>query len=102
MGWATFAATCTSSDDLNAQVSALQDKKLDTLGYKYIDVGDCWQQVDRKDGHLQANATVFPDGVKSFADDLHGKNLYLGIESSAGSTTCLGFAGSFGHEETDA
>ena len=48
------------------------------------------------------NATSFPKGMKSLADDIHAKNLMFGIYSDAGIQTCAGKAGSLNYEKQDA
>jgi len=75
---------------------------LDKLGYKYINLDDCWMQEERDDaGHIQIS-DAFPSGMKSLGDYLHSKGLKFGVYSSAGSMTCEKRAGSLGYEMLDA
>ena len=53
-------------------------------------------------GLQTANASLFPSGMKSLANWLHGRGLKLGLYSDAGTATCQGRAGSLGFEELDA
>ena len=76
---------------------------LDKLGYKYVNVDDCWMSATRTaSGHLQADPTFFPGGIKHLADYVHAAGLKLGIYSSAGTKSCRGRAGSLNHEKEDA
>jgi len=78
------------------------DLGLKDLGYKYLNLDDCWQKINRTtDGHVQA-AETFPSGMKSLADYLHNKGLLFGLYSSAGTNTCEGRAGGMDHEDMDA
>jgi len=76
------------------------------LGYKYINIDDCWQAAQRdKNGHVQVDPVNFPglqNGMKDIGDAIHAKGLWFGLYSSAGSKTCAGRAGSLGYEMIDA
>ena len=81
----------------------MKDLKLADLGYKYINIDDCWNLENRTaDGHMQVDETRFPLGMKAMGDFIHGLGLKFGIYSSAGTYTCQGRAGSLNHEEVDA
>lgn len=76
---------------------------LANLGYRYINIDDCWAQWHRdSNGFLVSNSTSFPSGIKSLAEYMHSRGLLLGIYSSAGSRTCQGQPGSLFYEERDA
>jgi alpha-galactosidase len=80
-----------------------KEKKLNEYGYKYINLDDCWQDVSRAaDGHIQADAKKFPDGMKALGDKIHGEGLLFGVYSSAGTKTCAGRPGGLGYEKLDA
>ena len=96
MGWNTWNTfKCEISEDLiKKTVDHIQKLGLDKLGYQYINLDDCWQQIDRDhDGHVQISEN-FPSGMKHLADYIHSKGLKFGLYSSAGSMTCEGRAGS--------
>jgi len=58
---------------------------LDTLGYRYVNVDDCWMSNKRDhDGTYQADALKFPSGMRHFSDYLHERRLLFGIYTSAG------------------
>ncbi|MQL72187.1 hypothetical protein Taro_004561, partial [Colocasia esculenta] len=82
---------------------AMASSGLASLGYKYINIDDCWAAQKRdSEGNLVVNSK-FPSGIKSLADYVHSKGLLLGIYSDAGSYTCTRtMPGSLGYEEQDA
>ncbi|GMY37286.1 alpha-galactosidase-like isoform X2 [Fagus crenata] len=77
---------------------------LAALGYKYINIDDCWGEENRDlGGNLRAKHSTFPSGIKALADYVHAKGLKLGIYSDAGYQTCSKkMPGSLGHEDQDA
>ncbi|WOK98900.1 alpha-galactosidase [Canna indica] len=83
---------------------ALVDTGLSKLGYHYVNIDDCWGELNRdSQGNLLAKKSTFPSGIKSLADYVHGKGLKLGIYSDAGYQTCSKtMPGSLGYEEQDA
>jgi alpha-galactosidase len=100
--WNHFGCTVTEQNIKDA-ADAIVSNGLDKLGYKYVNVDDCWMSKTRSaTGHLQADSVQFPHGMKSVADYVHSKGLKFGIYESASSGTCAGRAGSLGHETTDA
>jgi alpha-galactosidase len=117
MGWNDWNAFgCSVSADLIEKTAkAMVDDGMAAAGYKYVNIDDCWMAgssyartdplratAGRVNGHLVADPTNFPDGIAPVAAYVHGLGLKLGIYESAGSTTCQGLAGSYGHELTDA
>lgn len=82
---------------------AMVSSGLAKLGYKYVNIDDCWEASTRAaDGQLQANSTQFPQGIQWLASQLHAMGLKLGIYESVGTTTCEGLPGSLGHYQQDA
>jgi len=77
---------------------------LSTLGYRYLNLDDCWQakQRDPLTGSIQADKTRFPSGIAALGEYIHSKGLQLGIYSSAGFKTCEGYPASLGMELLDA
>ncbi|XP_029432794.1 alpha-N-acetylgalactosaminidase-like [Rhinatrema bivittatum] len=64
------------------------------LGYKYINIDDCWAMKERDlQGRLQADPDRFPSGIKALADYVHSRGLKLGIYSDMGNLTCAGYPG---------
>lgn len=73
------------------------------LGYKYVILDDCWQNMQRSpNGSLVANSTKFPDGIKAVSDQIHDMGLMFGMYSSAGMYTCAQYPASLGYETMDA
>ncbi|XP_008224996.1 PREDICTED: alpha-galactosidase-like [Prunus mume] len=85
-------------------VDALVSTGLAAVGYKYVNLDDCWAERNRDSrGNLRAKSSTFPSGIKTLADYVHARGLKLGIYSDAGYMTCSKtMPGSLGHEEQDA
>lgn len=106
MGWNSWNHfACKIEEKLIKQTAdAMVSTGLSALGYKYVNLDDCWAELNRDSkGNLVPKASTFPSGIKSLADYVHAKGLKLGIYSDAGTQTCsLTMPGSLGHEEQDA
>ncbi|CAL5184939.1 unnamed protein product [Lathyrus oleraceus] len=106
MGWNSWNHFhCDVSEDLIKQTAnAMVSTGLVDLGYKYINIDDCWGELNRDSkGNLVAKSSTFPSGIKALADYVHSKGLKLGIYSDAGNQTCSKkMPGSLGHEVQDA
>ncbi|XP_072723999.1 alpha-N-acetylgalactosaminidase isoform X2 [Ciconia boyciana] len=74
------------------------------LGYKYINIDDCWSAKQRDAaGRLVADPERFPRGIKALADYVHARGLKLGIYGDLGTLTCGGYPGTtLGYVEQDA
>ncbi|KAJ4778603.1 Alpha-galactosidase [Rhynchospora pubera] len=106
MGWNSWNHFgCNINEKLIRQTAdALVSSGLANVGYKYINIDDCWANYNRdKWGNLHGNDATFPSGIKALADYVHSKGLKFGIYSSAGTRTCSGrMPGSLGYEKQDA
>ncbi|WP_073927424.1 NPCBM/NEW2 domain-containing protein [Streptomyces sp. CB03911] len=112
MGWNSWNAYRCGIDEtkIKAAADAIVSKGLQTAGYQYVNIDDCWQDATRgPDGALRADPVRFPSGIKALADYVHGKGLKLGIYATPGKRTCAniwdsypGQLGSLGHETQDA
>ncbi|KAK4841233.1 hypothetical protein QYF36_001162 [Acer negundo] len=106
MGWNSWNHFhCQINDKIIRETAdALVSSGLSKLGYKYVNLDDCWGESKRDfQGNLVANKTTFPSGIKALADYVHSKGLKLGIYADSGYRTCSGtMPGSLGHEEQDA
>ncbi|KAI0520399.1 hypothetical protein KFK09_007871 [Dendrobium nobile] len=106
MGWNSWNHFQCSIDEklIRETADSMVSTSLSSLGYKYINIDDCWGESNRdSQGNLVPKASTFPSGIKSLADYVHGKGLKLGIYSDAGTQTCSKtMPGSLGHEEQDA
>lgn len=83
---------------------AFVSEGLRDLGYNYVTLDDCWSAKTRNaTGHLMADATLFPNGMKHVADYVHARGLRFGLYTCVGTKTCKGDRpGSYGYYERDA
>ncbi|KAI4089817.1 MAG: hypothetical protein LQ339_008470 [Xanthoria mediterranea] len=105
MGWDNWNAYgCDiDADVLLETAEKMVDFGLRDLGYKYVILDDCWQNMQRSpNSSLIANATKFPDGIKAVSDQIHNMGLMFGMYSSAGMYTCAQYPASLGHETINA
>ncbi|CAL9776424.1 unnamed protein product [Musa acuminata subsp. burmannicoides] len=92
MGWNTWNHFYCDINEtiIRESADALVSTGLAKLGYRYVNIDDCWAEHDRDStcfinshGH-QPKRLTFPSGIKALADYVHGKGLKLGIYSDAG------------------
>ena len=108
MGWNSWNKFgCGISEDLIKNTTdRFLELKLDTFGYEYINMDDCWQTTQRNStGHIIPDMKKFPNGISAVADYVHqagNQTLKFGLYSSAGTMTCEKRAGSLGYETQDA
>ncbi|GAV62369.1 Melibiase domain-containing protein [Cephalotus follicularis] len=106
MGWNSWNHfNCDINETIIKETAdAMVSIGLAALGYRYINIDDCWGELNRDaKGNLVPRASTFPSGIKALADYVHIKGLKLGIYSDAGIQTCSAtMPGSLGHEEQDA
>lgn len=106
MGWNSWNHFGCKIDEkmIRDTADALVSTGLAELGYKYVNIDDCWAEIARDDeGNLVPKKETFPSGIKALADYVHSTGLKLGIYSDAGYFTCSKtMPGSLGHEEQDA
>ncbi|GIF64576.1 alpha-galactosidase [Asanoa ishikariensis] len=105
MGWNSWNRFgCNIDENLIKQTAdAIVANNLDDLGYRYVNIDDCWMASTRDaQGRLQPHPTRFAGGIKALADYVHARGLKLGIYESAGTATCQGLPGSLDHEVVDA
>ncbi|KAG2404496.1 Alpha-galactosidase 1 [Vigna angularis] len=106
MGWNSWNHfSCQINEKIIRETAdALVSTGLSKLGYTYVNIDDCWAELNRDaHGNLVAKKSTFPSGIKALADYVHSKGLKLGIYSDAGYFTCSKqMPGSLGHEFQDA
>ncbi|KAL2555848.1 Alpha-galactosidase 3 [Forsythia ovata] len=105
MGWNSwnFFACNINETVIKETADALISTGLAKLGYIYVNIDDCWSEIERNSkGQLVHDPKTFPSGIKALADYVHSKGLKLGIYSDAGIFTCQVRAGSLYHENDDA
>eukprot|EP00252_Welwitschia_mirabilis_P013804 TRINITY_DN3042_c0_g1_i1.p1 TRINITY_DN3042_c0_g1~~TRINITY_DN3042_c0_g1_i1.p1 ORF type:complete len:403 (+),score=77.17 TRINITY_DN3042_c0_g1_i1:501-1709(+) len=106
LGWNSWNHFGCNIDEkvIRETADAMISTGLSKVGYKYINIDDCWAEQNRDvQGNLVPKSSTFPSGMKSLADYVHSKGLKLGIYTDAGQYTCSKtMPGSLGHEEQDA
>jgi alpha-galactosidase len=104
MGWNSWNKFgCNISEKLIIDtINALNSSGLAELGYRYINIDDCWQSSRHPNGTIIPDPVAFPHGIKPLADYAHSKGLKFGLYSDAGYYTCEKRPGSLGYEEIDA
>ncbi|KAK4280527.1 hypothetical protein QN277_012144 [Acacia crassicarpa] len=106
MGWNSWNHfQCNINEEMIRETAdAMVSTGLADLGYQYINLDDCWAELDRdSEGNMVPKASKFPSGIKALADYVHSKGLKMGIYSDAGNQTCSKqMPRSLGHEEQDA
>lgn len=106
MGWNSWNHFgCNVTEKIIRETAdAMVSTGLSKLGYKYVNIDDCWAELNRDvKGNFVPKKSTFPSGIKALADYVHSKGLKIGIYSDAGYYTCSNkMPGSLGHEEQDA
>ena len=104
MGWNTWNKfQCNISEQLiRDSIDALNSSGLIEVGYKYINLDDCWQSSRDENGKIVPDPIAFKNGIKPLVDYAHSKGLLFGLYSDAGIKTCAERPGSLGYEEKDA
>eukprot|EP01052_Picozoa_sp_SAG31_P004236 SAG31_NODE_174_length_21353_cov_23.387974_6_plen_93_part_00 len=73
---------CSINDTLVRQTAdALVSSGLRDVGFKYVNIDDCWQALERdaRTGALVPDPRKFPYGMAALAEYVHSKGLKLGI-----------------------
>jgi alpha-galactosidase len=105
MGWNSWNQFDCDIDEqlVRQQAEAMVTSGMQAVGYRYINIDDCWMADRREpDGVLPPHPRRFAGGIRALADQVHRLGLELGIYSSPGPLTCQGRPGSAGFEEIDA
>lgn len=104
MGWNSWNHFgCDVSEQTIREIAdAMVTSGMRDAGYRYVVIDDCWQVARDSSGKLVADPERFPHGINALADYVHAKGLLFGIYTDAGTHTCQGRPGTFGHEEQDA
>lgn len=103
--WNALGCSGMSEASVRAAAETLVKTGLRELGYRYVNLDDCWQDPNGRDpwtGEIRPDLTRFPSGMKGLADYLHGTGLLFGIYTDRGLLTCAGRVGSLGHVMQDA
>ena len=105
MGWSSWNTFQNKIDEemILETADAMKKSGLADLGYKFINIDDCWHSSMRdENGRLQGDLTKFPHGIRYITDKVNKKGLKLGIYSSNGTYTCQDLPASLNKERIDA
>ncbi|MGA5299375.1 glycoside hydrolase family 27 protein [Nucisporomicrobium flavum] len=104
MGWNSWNRYTCGIDEalIRRQADAMVSTGMRDLGYRYINLDDCWQTSRDSAGNIVADPARFPSGMKALGDYLHARGLKFGVYSDRGTHTCAGRPGSQGYEYQDA
>jgi alpha-galactosidase len=62
-----------------AAANAFISLGLDKVGYKYVNIDDCWSTMARdSSGNLVADPVKWPNGIKNVTDQIHSLGLKFG------------------------
>jgi len=105
MGWNSWNKYgCNINEQvIKSNAKRMLDLGLDRLGYKYLNIDDCWLLANRDaNNHIIVDPIKFPKGMKEMGDFLHSQGLKFGLYNSAGTMTCQKLAGGLTYEQVDA
>jgi alpha-galactosidase len=113
MGWNSWNTFQCNLDEtlIKGVADAMVSSGMQAVGYRYVNLDDCWMNGRDGSGNLQWNASKFPSGIPALAAYVHGKGLEIGIYETPNTETCVGIyggiaasvaVGSLGHEAQDA
>ncbi len=105
MGWSSWNTfrNRISEKLIIETANAMKDNGLIDVGYKYINLDDCWQSSLRdSNGELVGDYETFPNGIKYVVDEVNKLGLKLGAYTSNGTLTCEDLPASLGRENIDA
>ena len=111
MGWSSWYGFTQNINEalLRDIADGLVSSGLRDAGYRTLAIDDGWALPRAANGTVTVDPSVFPSGIAAFADYVHQRRLLLGIYTSIGNLTCLGYQptqpkrpGSCGFEGLDA
>lgn len=105
MGWASWNlfGRRVTEDIIVQMAETMRQLRLDELGYRYVNVDDCWMSSVRDaSGRLQGDLSTFPSGMKALVKKVNDCGFKMGLYTSNGAFTCEDLPSSLYHEETDA
>jgi alpha-galactosidase len=105
MGWNNYNhfGCDIGASTIEQQADAMVSSGLKAAGYQYINIDDCWSTKNRDaNGNMVPDPSKYPNGISAVATYVHSKGLKLGLYTDAGTATCSGYPGMYGHEQQDA
>jgi hypothetical protein len=93
---------CLNEELMREMADALLSTGMADAGFDIVNLSEGWPAPRRgTDGRLMGDPDRFPSGIAALGDYIHKRGLRFGIYLDAGTTTCAGFPGSYGHEVLD-
>jgi alpha-galactosidase len=106
MGWNSwnhYGCAGLNAGVIKQTAAAMVSSGMKDAGYSYINLDDCWMATSRDaNGALIPDPVKFPDGMPTLVDYVHNLGLKFGLYEDAGTSTCQGRPGSYGHYDQDA
>jgi alpha-galactosidase len=104
MGWNGYnafgeCATELDEEKLRANIDALVTSGMQSAGYHYVNLDDCWQLPRSEEGLRSFDPERLPGGIERLSNDVHARGLSLGIWVPH--QACRQEPGSEGYEATD-
>ena len=97
--WNDLRCDGVNADAIVALADRLVDSGLASLGFRYLNVDDCWARATLDaDGALVPDPATFPHGLEPVVAHVHARGLKFGIYADRGFRTCAFRPGSKGHE----
>jgi alpha-galactosidase len=104
LGWNGYnvfgCASEVEEEKIKEIAGALIDSGMQSAGYQYVNLDQCWQAGRSDTGERLFDANRLPGGLAGLASYLHEQGLSLGVFSPTGE--CKGESGGIGHEVIDA
>jgi alpha-galactosidase len=104
MGWNGYnLAKCAEELDeskITAIAQAMTANGMQSAGYRYVNLDDCWQLPRSPDGQRVFDPARLPSGIEALSEWLHARGLSLGVYSHI--QECGTRPGGEGYEASDA
>ncbi|KAG8470565.1 hypothetical protein KFE25_008986 [Diacronema lutheri] len=96
--WNDFRCDGLTADAVKRIADRIVELGLATLGYRYLNIDDCWSRELSPEGLLVEDPLAFPEGIAALVDYVHERGLLFGIYTCRGTRTCALRPGSKGLE----
>ena len=85
--WNDFRCAGITADHVKQVADKFVELKLQSFGYDYVNIDDCWCTARDSQGRLLPDPVAFPDGMKVVGDYVHSKGLKFGIYTDRGAAS---------------